>query len=180
MAAPGSHAPLNDAPGQTDAPGGAEQQASPGSAERGGSPLGELRRMAPYRLYQAGALVARGLPGRPGEAAAALAGVAAGRLTRRRRAMMGRHLTRIGGVPASEAAVDRAFASYGRYWLESFRMPWLTGAQLEAGMCYEGIGHLEVARGLGRGVVMAMPHLGAWDWGGAWLAASGFPVTVVA
>jgi KDO2-lipid IV(A) lauroyltransferase len=94
--------------------------------------------------------------------------------------MMGRHLTRIGGVPASEAAVDRAFASYGRYWLESFRMPWLTGAQLEAGMCYEGIGHLEVARGLGRGVVMAMPHLGAWDWGGAWLAASGFPVTVVA
>jgi phosphatidylinositol dimannoside acyltransferase len=106
--------------------------------------------------------------------------VVAGRLSRGRRAMIARHLARIRGGAISPAEVDRAFASYGRYWLESFRLPAMVGSQLEAGMCYEGIGHLEEARGLGRGVVMAMPHLGAWDWGGAWLTTSGFPVTVVA
>jgi KDO2-lipid IV(A) lauroyltransferase len=26
---------------------------------------------------------------------------------------------------------------------------------------------------------MAMPHLGGWDWGGAWLASIGYPLTVV-
>ena len=46
-------------------------------------------------------------------------------------------------------------------------------------MCYEGIGNIEEARAKGRGVLLAMPHVGAWDWGGAWLA-SCFPLTVVA
>jgi KDO2-lipid IV(A) lauroyltransferase len=168
VAAPGPHPALTDIPEDPSGGGGTRW------------PLAELRRMAPYRLYQAGAVVARALPGPAGEAAAAAAGVVAGRLTRGRRAMIARHLARITGAEVTDADLDRAFASYGRYWLESFRMPWLGSDQLEAGMAYEGIGNLEAARALGRGVVMAMPHLGAWDWGGAWLAASGFPVTVVA
>ena len=140
--------------------------------------------MAPFHAYRAGAAVAQALPTGFASAAAQAAGVAAGRLSTSRRAMIARHLRRItdGQLegPALDAAVDRAFASYGRYWMESFRLPRLVGRDLEAAMSYEGIGHLEAARALGRGVVMAMPHLGAWDWGGAWLTASGFPLTVVA
>jgi lauroyl/myristoyl acyltransferase len=140
----------------------------------------EWRRLAPLRLYQAGSVVARGMRGPVGTAAASGAAVAAGRLSSGRRAVITRHLGRILGAAPSAADVDRAFASYGRYWLESFRLPSVRTDELEAGTDYEGIGHIEEARGLGRGVIMAMPHLGAWDWGGAWLSASGFPLTVVA
>ena len=136
--------------------------------------------MAPLHLYRAGSLVARGLPGRFGEAFAAGAGVIAGRVAARRRAAITGHLQRIEGGPVDRRTVDRAFASYGRYWLEAFRLPSVAVDDLELAMSYEGIGNIEEGRALGRGVLLAMPHIGAWDWGGAWLAASGFPLTVVA
>ncbi|MFI5040249.1 MAG: phosphatidylinositol mannoside acyltransferase [Acidimicrobiales bacterium] len=144
----------------------------------------ELRRLAPYHAYRAGSALAQALPGPVASGAAQVAAVVAGRLGRRRRAMITRHLERIHGPSlrsrALELEVDRAFASYGRYWMESFRLPSRAPYEFEAAMCYEGIGNLEAARAEGRGVLMAMPHLGAWDWGGAWLTSSGFPLTVVA
>jgi KDO2-lipid IV(A) lauroyltransferase len=146
--------------------------------------LAELRRLMPYRAYRAGAVIAGGLPGSFGTVVAETAGIAAGRMSKGRRAMISRHLTRIsdGRLAGSDldAAIDRAFASYGRYWLESFRLTHQDAGSLEAGMAYEGVGNLEAALAAGRGAILAMPHLGAWDWGGAWLAASGFPLTVVA
>ncbi len=142
--------------------------------------VARARRVAPFHLYRTGAFVARGLPGRVGEAAASAAGVVAGRLSTDRRAMITRHLARIEGHPVDRREVDRAFASYGRYWLEAFRLPSVDTADLEAAMCYEGIGNVEEALARGHGVLLAMPHVGAWDWGGAWMSASGFPMTVVA
>jgi KDO2-lipid IV(A) lauroyltransferase len=136
--------------------------------------------VAPLHAYRAGAVVARGVPGRLGEALAAGAGVIAGRVATGRRATITRHLERIEGRPVGGLTVDRAFASYGRYWLEAFRLPSVAVGDLESAMCYEGIGNIERGRALGKGVLLAMPHLGAWDWGGAWLSASGFPLTVVA
>jgi KDO2-lipid IV(A) lauroyltransferase len=145
---------------------------------------GELRRIAPFYAYRAGAAIAQALPTPIAIGFAQTSAVVWGRIATGRRTMISRHLVRISGGTLSgralEAAVDRAFASYGRYWLESFRLPNEDGASLEAGMTYEGIGNLETALAQGRGVIMAMPHLGAWDWGGAWLSSSGFPVTVVA
>jgi phosphatidylinositol dimannoside acyltransferase len=124
--------------------------------------------------------VAHVLPDTIAPALAQGAAVVAGRAARGRRAMITRHLGRIEGHPVGEREVDRAFASYGHYWLEAFRIPTLPSGAFEAAMSYEGIGNIERARALGRGVLLAMPHVGAWDWGGAWLAASGFPLTVVA
>jgi KDO2-lipid IV(A) lauroyltransferase len=148
--------------------------------ERLGGWVAEARRVAPLHLYRAGGVVARGLPGRFGEGLAAGAGVIAGRVATGRRATITRHLQRIEGGPVDRRAVDRAFASYGRYWLEAFRLPSVAVDDLELAMCYEGIGNIERGRELGKGVLLAMPHIGAWDWGGAWLSASGFPLTVVA
>ena len=151
---------------------------------RPGTVVVELRRLAPLHAYRAGSAVAQALPAPIAAASGELMGRLAGHLAGGRRSMIGRHLQRIEGPElagaALDAAVDRAFASYGRYWMESFRLPARDPADLEASMSYEGIANLEAARAHGRGVIMAMPHLGAWDWGGAWLTASGFPLTVVA
>ncbi|MBW3557968.1 MAG: phosphatidylinositol mannoside acyltransferase, partial [Actinobacteria bacterium] len=40
-------------------------------------------------------------------------------------------------------------------------------------------GHVEDALAAGNGVIMALPHLGGWDFGGAWFASAGYPATVV-
>ncbi len=39
----------------------------------------------------------------------------------------------------------------------------------------DGAEHLRAALALGRGIVMALPHVGSWEWGGAWLALEGMP-----
>jgi phosphatidylinositol dimannoside acyltransferase len=72
--------------------------------------------------------------------------------------------------------------SYARYWLEVFRLPVMPAGRLLAGMHVTG--HVQTAfgcRAVGRGVILALPHMGNYDLAGAWLIAKGAgPVTVVA
>jgi lauroyl/myristoyl acyltransferase len=96
-----------------------------------------------------------------------------------RRRIVARHLERAGGVPATTRMVDEAVASYGRYWAESLRLPDLDAAALDAGMAYEGLDRIDAALAAGHGVILALPHLGGWEWAGAHLAASGRPISVV-
>jgi KDO2-lipid IV(A) lauroyltransferase len=102
---------------------------------------------------------------------------------RGRRRMIGRHLQRVYGGQLSTVALDRkvqqAFDSYARYWMESFRLSTTDRARLEAGMSWEGVGFVEDGLTAGKGVIMALPHLGGWDFGGAWFASAGYPATVV-
>lgn len=108
------------------------------------------------------------------------------RLRPARRTLVRRHLERIlrwSGRAADvdlEGLVDEAFRSYARYWLDSLSLPALDLDRLDARMEVEGFEHLEAARSIGRGVVLALPHLGGWDLGGAWLVSKGIPLTVVA
>ena len=100
-----------------------------------------------------------------------------------RRAMLTRHLRRVYGPSLTDEELDRkvteAFDSYAQYWLESFRLASTSRDELEAGMSWEGVARVDEALGAGKGVIMALPHLGAWDFGGAWLASVGYPATVV-
>ncbi len=75
--------------------------------------------------------------------------------------------------------VDEAFASYARYWAESLRLPGLTVAEVSAGITYEGFCHLEASETAGRGTILALPHLGGWEWAGTHLALTGHQVSVV-
>jgi phosphatidylinositol dimannoside acyltransferase len=72
-------------------------------------------------------------------------------------------------------AVSReAMRSYGRYWMEVFRLPVMPVDRLVAGMHAEGPfdkAFADLARG--RGVVFALPHMGNWDQAGAWIIAKG-------
>lgn len=97
--------------------------------------------------------------------------------------MIERHLRRVHGegLQGSElrSAVRASFDSYARYWIESFALPRETAESLDAHFETSGLEHLDAALSAGNGAILALPHLGAWDFGGAWLATHGYPVTVV-
>ena len=99
--------------------------------------------------------------------------------------MYHRHLRRVLGRPLSAGELRwwtrRAFRSYARYWLEGARLPTTDPQVVEALMSVdEGWDTFEAAMATGRGLVLALPHVGSWEWGGTWLALKGYPMTAVA
>ena len=104
-------------------------------------------------------------------------------------AMNERHMRRIllseAGVEPDPALVRRwsrrSYQAYGRYWLDGARLPYLGPAAVRARMALEGDSeaNIRAAFAAGNGVVMALPHVGSWEWGGAWLALQGWPMTAV-
>lgn len=164
-----------------------------GAAEPGPPPSGQARRARrlfsrfsrrlPYVAYRTGSVIARAVPGSVAMRAAELSGVVLPVVMKGRRAMLERHLSRAyGGVlagPELRREVRRTFSSYARYWAESFRLPGATPAELAAGMTHEGLEHVERGVAEGNGVILALPHLGGWDFGGAWLASLGFRMVAV-
>jgi KDO2-lipid IV(A) lauroyltransferase len=137
------------------------------------------------RAYRAGAAVARALPERVAFATAAALGAGAGLVAGGRRRQVERNLRRLHDGHALTAADERravrgTFQSYARYWVESFRLPGTSPAALAAGITLEGWDAIVGGRRAGNGVILALPHLGGWEWAGFWLATSvGMPVTVV-
>ncbi|MER7417527.1 phosphatidylinositol mannoside acyltransferase [Micromonospora peucetia] len=134
--------------------------------------------------YVAGWRVIRALP-RPVTAAAFRAG--ADRAHRRGgggTARLRANLRRVVGPDLPEAELDelvrRGLRSYARYWLEAFRLPALSRAEILAGFRLDGEEKLAADVAAGRGAVVALPHAGNWDAAGAWVAATGWPITTVA
>ena len=138
---------------------------------------------AVYLGYRLGAAIARTLPLPAARLAAAAGSRVMVRTMHGRRQMIARHLQRVydnGLAPEQlDAKVAEAFASYGRYWLESFRLPGTTARQLDAATSWSGLEHFDAALDAGNGVIIALPHLGGWDTTGAWFASLGAPITVV-
>ena len=70
--------------------------------------------------------------------------------------------------------------SYLRYWREAFRLPDLSHEEIvSTHVCFDE--HL-LAKALagGRGVILALPHMGNWDHAGAWVSLAHAPFTTVA
>jgi KDO2-lipid IV(A) lauroyltransferase len=106
-------------------------------------------------------------------------------------AMKERHIRRIlasecpDGVDPDPALVRRwarrSYAAYGEYWLDGARLPYRTPDEVRMRWMFEGdsAAILQAAKSSGRGIVMALPHVGSWEWGGALLALEGMPMTAV-
>ncbi|MGH9022657.1 MAG: phosphatidylinositol mannoside acyltransferase [Acidimicrobiia bacterium] len=143
----------------------------------------EALALATYAGYRAGAALAEAVPNPLGSKIVALMARTFALAPTRRRRMVRRHFRRVlgSGAPeqAIEAAVTGAFESYARYWHEAFRLPSRPPAELLASCEVEGLEHLDAALDAGRGVVLAVPHLGNWDIGGAWFVARGYPMAAV-
>ena len=134
--------------------------------------------------YRVGAWFARHLPEPLVTALVDVAARVAPRLAPARAFLARRNLERAWGRqlsdPEARRAVGELFASYGRYWAESFRLPSLTAEAVDAGFDLDGYEHLARAKHEGRGIILVLPHLGGWEWAAFWLTQiEGFGVTAV-
>jgi KDO2-lipid IV(A) lauroyltransferase len=152
--------------------------------------VGDLRRRATFLTYRyLGEAMAR-VPEPVAEAAAALSGEVMARRDSPARDMARRHLRhvlldRAPGLEIDEALLERwvrrSFRSYARYWMEGARLPSVPHDEVDQRMLIEsGLEHLAAGMAVGRGVIMALPHVGCWEWGGAWLDHIGYHMTSVA
>ena len=97
--------------------------------------------------------------------------------------MVDRHMRRV--LPSASPAVRRrlvreVFDNYARYYVESFRLPSLTAKEVRDGISLPGFDeHIQPALDAGRGAIVALPHLGGWEWAGRWFTDRGTPMTVV-
>lgn len=86
-----------------------------------------------------------------------------------------------GASPARLRALSRAgLRSYLRYWCGLLTVPRLGRGALVASVTTGGVEPLAAELAAGRGVVVALGHLGSWDHLGTWAAATLAPVTTVA
>ncbi len=140
-----------------------------------------------YRISGAGLGV---LPEPVASAVAALVGSAMARRPHGTLPLRERHLERVLASTSPGVAPDpevvrrwarRSYRSYARYWVEGARLPSTRPEVVRSRFVLDwGYEHLEQAFESGRGVLLALPHVGSWEWGGAWLALEGHPMTSVA
>ena len=147
------------------------------------SPRQEIADSLTVGAYRIGALLSQGVPTALSATVGTLLGGPASIAMRERRAMVERHMRRV--VPKASSLeirrlTQRVFDSYARYYVESFRLPSLSSRQVAASFDVEGYEeHLLPALDRGNGVILALPHLGGWEWAGRWAADLGNKMTVV-
>ena len=102
------------------------------------------------------------LPARVAQRMGEIGGWCAYWLAAGRRNMARRHARRLGIDDPSRHA-RRMFAAYGRYWAEAFWVRPRRHAEIEAATETEGLDHIRRALAEGRGMILAVPHVGNWE-----------------
>jgi lauroyl/myristoyl acyltransferase len=129
--------------------------------------------------FRAAAAVAEALPAGAGERLAAVGGSVARGVMRDRRALVVRHQRRAAGH-ADHDAVRGVFDSYARYWYELLRLPKdVRGGEVATHFTIDGYEYIEKGLEEGNGVVVALPHLGGWEYAAAWMAYKGHRMLAV-
>ena len=132
--------------------------------------------------YRIGSLAARMMPGPMALGAASSFAFTASFANTARRRMLERHLQRVNPRlhgAALRVAVGQAFDSYAKYYMESFRLPTLPARTVARGFELESFHHVIAGHDAGKGTILALPHLGGWEWAGRWMVDQGYPLTVV-
>lgn len=96
-----------------------------------------------------------------------------------RRRLARRHMARA-GARDPESAAREVFASYGRYFAETF---WVRPKHLRRLLertTVEGRSHLVAAKEAGKGAILGLAHLGNWDLAALVAADVGIPLVAVA
>lgn len=124
--------------------------------------------------YKAAALFAKSMPAPFLEGFERMGGAFWPRFSPAQRAMAARHQQRLAGGKLSRFALERrveqVFASYTRYWFDMMRLNGASTKEVDAGIRAHDRTIVDEALKAGNGAIMAMPHVGAWDYGGTWVA----------
>jgi KDO2-lipid IV(A) lauroyltransferase len=135
--------------------------------------------VAGYKLVS---LVARVVPSAILTGASVGVGSTLARAMKQNRAMVMRHLQRVDPNLSGkrlDVATQQAFVSYTRYYLETFRLTSLSKQQIAQGHHVEGFEHIQDSAAKGKGTILALPHMGGWEWSGRWLIDQGYQLTAV-
>jgi KDO2-lipid IV(A) lauroyltransferase len=125
--------------------------------------------------YAAGWSVVRSLPERVTGPAFRLGADFANRRGGRGVHQLRRNLTRVvpdAGPPELDDLVRRALRSYARYWKETFRLPAMDAKSVYRTIDETAVGTdlVDAALDCGKGLVVALPHIGNFDASGIWMA----------
>ncbi len=144
--------------------------------------LDEITGALTFGSYRLAALATRAMPGPAARAMAPTFGFGANLASGDRRDTIARHLRRadptLRGLRLRRAVQD-AFDYYARYWIESFRLPHISRREVARHMRADGYQYVLDGLDAGKGVILALPHLGGWEWAGRWLVDRGHGLTVV-
>lgn len=134
--------------------------------------------------YRAGARILRAVPPGVRYAAAAPGGSAWFWLSAgQRRAALDNYAAVLGtdrDDPRVAGVARRAFQNYGRMLMDFLLLGGLSREEIKQRVTHDGREHLDAALKKGRGVIMAVPHMGSWDMAGSYAAALGYRVWAVA
>jgi len=129
--------------------------------------------MASVSAYKAGSFLARRLPermsllgARTAAAAASVSGDKSRLVAHNLERVLGRKLNMI----ERRRKVAEVYEWYSQYYLESFRLPSLSTADIDQGFSYSGFGGIEASTSSGKGAIIALPHLGGWEWAAFWVS----------
>ena len=138
---------------------------------------------ASVALYRAGARLLRAVPARVRYAAAGPGGTAWFWFSpAQRHAALDNYAAALGRDrrdPEVARVARRAFQNYGRMLMDFLLLDSLTPAEVISRVTVDGREHLDGAVSRGRGVIVAVPHMGSWDMGGSFGGAVGYPVLAV-
>ena len=139
----------------------------------------DLKGKLVFSAYRAGVRVAQALPESTLGAIGKYGGRLGGYPQRNNRRMAARHQARVRGY-VDPHAVDQVFENYGRYWLEILRLPIeVDHDNIASHFEVTGYEHIEHALAAGNGIVLALPHLGGWEWAAAWMSSLGYHMLAV-
>ncbi len=129
--------------------------------------------------YRAAAVIARTVPVGVLTPVGRVGGRVGGWFQPANRRMAARHQRRVNGR-ADPRAVREVFEWYGRYWLEMLRLPFdVRAGVIEQHFHIDGYEHISRGLACGKGVILALPHLGGWEWAAAWMTEQGHDMLAV-
>src|SRR5215472_14704946 len=134
--------------------------------------------------YMAGARVTRALPAGPRYSIAAFGCTLWRALDPGRRRNARANYAAALGLPESDPRVDqvagKAFANYGRMLADFLLMGSMSSEEVRAIVDVEGYEHVAPVMARGRGAILALPHMGSWDFAAALATVIGHRLAAVA
>lgn len=134
--------------------------------------------------YDLGSRLVRAVPPTVRYPVAAFAGTAWWAADRGRRHNARANFGAVLGLPEDHPEVRQvareAFANYGRMMADFVLMGNMRPEEVRAMVTIDGREHADAALALGRGVVLALPHMGSWDFAGSIAGIWGYRIGAVA